>query len=658
MEKFSVNSNKKGIKRVFHFLYFSILAAGLFTPQGKMSAQPAAELQQYKNQYPDDAIIYVKKDRSVDITFEKNKLIIYSNDYEERMLLQDNANIYAENSVEYSGFTPLLKISAKTLVPEEKKYRTIDVEDFKTNDVMDGAIFHDDTKEKKFYFPSLAEGTKTVLAYERQINEPRFLGAFFFGSYAPIENAAYSITCPKEVQIGILYYNMEESDLAFSKEENKGTVTYTWKWKQIPKLNIESGAPDIRYYIPHVVAYIKDYSMNGTQENISTSVDDLHDWYYTFIKKLDSSKDAELKKIVDSLVTDVLSNEEKVKRIYYWVQSNIKYVAFEEGMDGFIPRQASVVCQKRYGDCKDMSNIITEMLNIAGIEAHLTWIGSRDIPYRYSQVPTPIVDNHMIVTYKVGDKYEFLDATEDHLAFGYPSSFIQGKEALINIEEGAYEIAVVPEVAPEKNTMTEHVSLHLNGNKITGTATDSYSGYYKSRMYRRISGVKADEYTKYLVGTYSLGNNTFLLDTFYTQNLNDRDQNLIANYTFNLRDYSSTSGDEIYINLNLDKIFQNDKIEDDRKMPIEKEFKSQVEKIISVEIPAGYQVDYLPPDASYQHPLFGFTMKYEKTDTEATMQLMITSNHLLLQKDHFQDWNKMITELNKAYSEVVILKKM
>ncbi len=69
-------------------------------------------------------------------------------------------------------------------------------------------------------------------------------------------------------------------------------------------------------------------------------------------------------------------------------------------MRGLIPHPASYVCEKRYGDCKDMANLIVSMLHMAGVNnAYHTWIGTRDLPFKYTEFPTPIVDNHMIATY-------------------------------------------------------------------------------------------------------------------------------------------------------------------------------------------------------------------------------------------------------------------
>ena len=129
------------------------------------------------------------------------------------------------------------------------------------------------------------------------------------------------------------------------------------------------------------------------------------------------------------------SAEAKARNIYKWVQQNIKYVAFENGMEGFIPREANLVCSRRYGDCKDMASIMTAMLQHAGVTAYFVWIGTRSLPYEYSQVPLPIADNHMISAIKLDTSFIFLDGTDSHCVFGTPPEHIQGKDALIAITE-------------------------------------------------------------------------------------------------------------------------------------------------------------------------------------------------------------------------------
>jgi hypothetical protein len=58
-----------------------------------------------------------------------------------------------------------------------------------------------------------------------------------------------------------------------------------------------------------------------------------------------------------------------------------------------------------------MANLMTEMLKLAGLEAYMTWIGTRHIPYDYT-LPSLAVDNHCISTVILGGKEYYLDGTE------------------------------------------------------------------------------------------------------------------------------------------------------------------------------------------------------------------------------------------------------
>ena len=135
---------------------------------------------------------------------------------------------------------------------------------------------------------------------------------------------------------------------------------------------------------------------------------------------------AQLSKITAGKTTDV----DKIKAIYYWVQDNVRYIAYEDGYSGYIPSSAQDVLAKKYGDCKGMANLLTEMMKLSGYDAHFTWIGTRHIPYPQS-TPALCVNNHAICTLNYGGKSYYLDGTESYVPFGENAFRIQGKEVMI-----------------------------------------------------------------------------------------------------------------------------------------------------------------------------------------------------------------------------------
>ena len=107
-----------------------------------------------------------------------------------------------------------------------------------------------------------------------------------------------------------------------------------------------------------------------------------------------------------------------------------------------------------------MANLITRLGQIAKLPVYRTWIGTRDIPFQFSEFPAPYCANHMIATY-LGEKDTiFLDATGRFYPFGMPTSMIQGKEGLIGISETEFILKKVP--VQETKINIEHDSIILN----------------------------------------------------------------------------------------------------------------------------------------------------------------------------------------------------
>lgn len=68
-----------------------------------------------------------------------------------------------------------------------------------------------------------------------------------------------------------------------------------------------------------------------------------------------------------------------------------------------------------------MTSILVVMLNTAGVPAYYTWIGTRSLPYAYSEIPLPIVANHMICAIQLKkDEFIFLDGTDATCFLAFP----------------------------------------------------------------------------------------------------------------------------------------------------------------------------------------------------------------------------------------------
>lgn len=625
-------------------------------------AQPEVELQKFKEKYPGEHVVILNISKHVDISVNKEgSLDILRTSTEERFLLnQKSASQYGSDNVSYSHFYELEDIVAYTLVPNGKKYDKVSVEEFTTKDELGGSVFHDDVKIKSFFFPSLQEGAKTFLEHKTRIIEPRFLTGFYFASYAPLEKATYTLEADNEVELVFNYFNTDETTLNFTKEVGKKRTIYTWSTTENKKFKREDNSVPAQAYLPHIVTRIKGYSNNGSYTPILGSINDLHNWYYDLVRTVNAENNPKLQSIADSVTKGLTTNDEKAKAIYYWVQDNIKYIAMEAGLGGFIPAEATEVCNNKYGDCKGMSSLTNSLLKHAGIESYLTWIGSRDITYTYSDVPSPVVDNHMICTY-IDSKgsYHFLDATGSEVPFDLTTSFIQGKEALINKGEKNFEIQTVPVYDRSTNIEVDTTYFTIDGTgKILGKTNYSSKGLGNIFARRRLKGKTNDEIRKYITSFNQKGNNKFIVDSFEVENVYNRDLPLNIYLDYTIEDYVTSNNGELYVNMHLDKLFQEHKIDEKTENPIEIDYKSTNFGVTYLDIPEGYAISFIPENDTYNNDMFGYNISYTKeSDDRIRLNVELFENYLVLQPEQFNDWNKMIKKLKNNYSETVILKK-
>ncbi|OYQ37199.1 hypothetical protein CHU92_08655 [Flavobacterium cyanobacteriorum] len=377
----------------------------------------------------------------------------------------------------------------------------------------------------------------------------------------------------------------------------------------------------------------------------------------SFIKDLNKTDDAGLKALTLELTQGISSDSGKVKKILYWVKDNIKYIAFENGYEGFIPREAALVYKRKFGDCKDMSSIISAMSAYAGVQGvTLAWIGTREIPYSYDQLSTPAVDNHMISVYNDNGTYVFLDATDRETRYGLPSSFIQGKEALMSNGD-TYKIIKVPVVDAENNKAAEVVELQLQGEKLVGWGSVSYSGFARSNLLSQMGDATGKSRFERIKSIVLKGNNKFSLKDYTEKNIADRDRPYVIDFNFELSDYAVRDGNELYISLFLDQIYEKLTLEADRVSAFEIDFLASHSCRYELALPANYALKYLPDNFSLDNDVMKVDAFYTKKSGIVSLDLNLKLKKILLQQSDFALWNETIKKLKNLYTQTLILKE-
>ena len=616
------------------------------------------DLEKYTKQYPNDDVVRLQQETIITIKLNNGVFTIHKEVFEEDLYLNNSANYNSKQSISYSTFFNLDKIEASSFSKQDGKYVENKVVEFNEKNNLNDS-FYDDSKEVSFIYPKLAKGSKTRIKLTYNIKNPRFLNAFYFGDFYPIINNKVTIIADKNIGLTFKPFQLNNgAKVTFKKKKKGANYVYTWSAKNTEKFEIESNAPNYKTILPHIIPIITSYQQDGKTKKLLNGVEGLYSWYYSLVENINKEEtDPALTTLVEDLTRGKESDIEKVKAIYYWTQQNIKYIAFEYALGGFIPREANEVFQKKYGDCKDNSSILFKMLEIAGLQGNLTWIGTRKIPYTYEEVPTPAVDNHMILSYENKNNTYYLDATGRYIQLEYPSSFIQGKEALI-ANGNNFKVKKIPIVPAHLNKVVDTTYIQISNRDIIGTSNSTFSGYIKNNLFYNLENTRKEADVKELYNKRFLkGSNKFLIKSYKEENKFSYDKDFSVSYNFSIQDYVQNIGSEIFINPHFNKIVSFVKTKEDRKYDIEFDYKRQFSYTNIIEIPDGYEVSYIPTSVSFTNNLISINLSYSTDKNKIVCKQDVVFNFIKLNKAQQQQVNIFVEKTEKASKEIIILKK-
>lgn len=644
-----------GIFMKRNFIRLTLFVLVLFNISGLSAQISVDDYQRLKDKYKGESVVQLQKKTEYDIDIEKGELVIYVHEYKQHLFLKNSMGQPFKNYIYTSSFYELEDFEANSYVLDGKKYKQIPVKTYTEKTNSGDYSFYDDVNELMFTYPGIGVGTVVELKSTLKVTEPRLLSSEFLQSFYPTEKLEVVFNYDADIYLDIIDYHVDSGYSKIEAEE-KGRRIVTITRSDIPYADIDDHTPNMRYFEPHIIPIIRSYQYKGKTFDILPDNSALYKWYYSFLSESKEGVDeAVIKKLADSLTVGCVSDFEKVEVLYYWVQKNIKYIAFEFGTGGFIPRKPDDILRNKYGDCKDKSSLLHELTRQAGVTTYFTWIGTRDIPYSYADVSSPVSDNHMILTYIDADSnYYFLDGTARYNQIHYPTSFIQGKEAMIGISESVFQIKEVPTLSSSKSIWHDSVMLRAEEKCLVGAGELSLSGYQYIQAMHRMSSSDKEYLQKYYEGMLQKGNNKFKLLDYGDPNAADFDTSLSFNYHFKLDNYVQNLGDEFYVNLNLNKDLLAYKVKEDRKQPISFNHQRELYNSYVLEIPANFNLTSLPENVEYHTENFGFEISYKQLNNEVIYKHAFYIKSNLILQENMGEWQKLISELENAYKQTIM----
>jgi len=619
--------------------------------------------EEMKAHYPDDNGVLMKQERHLVFSFDRNhQLVATSTNTQEIMILKDNAiSAFNTASVYHSFFSVLGELKAATLVPDPKRgYKEVKSVLRRTQPSPRESVFYDDAQQTEVTFVNTVPGAITRLNYTMAYPDIHLLPSFYFASYLPVLNNVFSVTFPKGLKLGITLPGGADTSSLIKKmvSEDAATTTITWEAHGVPRAKTYDDAPSTAYYLPHVIVYVEQYTdPEGKDVVVLNNINALYQYLYGLVKDNINEESPAVKTLAESLTKELDQPAEKAAAIYKWVQRNVRYIAYEDSLGGFVPRVARIVCQRKFGDCKDMATLLRAMCRAVGLDARVVWIGTRSLPYTFEQAPVPAVFNHMIAAVHIDGKWVMMDGTDPTADFGQVPYVLSGKEGLIEEGDHSCEIIKMPVADAKMSITTDSSFVQIDGTTLKGAARIRLSGFGATDMAGYLK-YKTEKDKKDVISAYAKrGSNKFNQNTFSCTVGEDVPQTVRIHSDFDIRDYVNKIGAEYYVNLNLERNYEHAWIDTaGRNAPVELLYKAELYQVVELQIPEGYTVSYLPPDGQWNLPgMAGADFHYEVAEDRITLSKRITMDTLYIDKAQFADFNAFISAMQQHYRESVIL---
>ncbi len=326
------------------------------------------------------------------------------------------------------------------------------------------------------------------------------------------------------------------------------------------------------------------------------------------IKKLDSPQD----QIVSAL---------------RYVQDEIRYLGLFEGVHTHQPYPIKTILERRFGDCKDKSLMLTTMLRELGFEAYPALV---ETDYRHAiseWTPSPSAFNHLVVALEFNGQRYWLDPTRSYQRgkleelyfpdYGYALIVRDETDSLTKIGQQGFDSA--------KTRITESFELDdytgLAELKVTtvyhGSHADSTRSYFASTQKGRI----AQSYLNYYADNYEdieiIGRPEFV-DDEEANTITVTEEYIIPNI------WEPREGDDSFLDAQFHSNYVYDEIgipsTKNRKMPFAVDYPVDVRHDVTVRLPHAMTEE----DVTIQIDDPAFEFNYQERFTGDETKLLFT----------------------------------
>jgi tetratricopeptide (TPR) repeat protein len=301
--------------------------------------------------------------------------------------------------------------------------------------------------------------------------------------------------------------------------------------------------------------------------------------------------DATIEELAKKLTSEAKTDEERLAALARYVQGQLTYKAIEFGRRARVPNPAVKVLKDSYGDCKDHSLLLVQLLKAVGIEANMA-LANLDEPVD-AGFPSLEQFNHVIVYLPKTERFiDCTDKDDDLLAIGAPLDL--GGSKILVLDDKLPRLVDVPSYRRDSSKIHVARTVRLEDNADAAvTETVTVAGYHAAFLRGIFKGAPAANRAAILQDELSPLGGTMQIQSIEIENLADLDKPLVFKATYLVRNRFHAAGDTLLGQLPAlwERMYLDVQPVPQRRTPFAVEFPLNFVSEIEFLAPAGYEAE-------------------------------------------------------------------
>ena len=471
-------------------------------------------------------------------------------------------------------------------------------------------------------------------------------------AWQSVQHSVFEVETPAELGIR---YKMINTKLEPVKTQDGVKQLFRWEVRDLIAYQSEKHSGSPTNYVPAVRIGPVKFQLDEFEGDM-TSWKNFGTWINELYAKTNGLTD-EKKRFYNELVKNASNDNEKARIIYRYMQDNMRYVSIQLGIGGWRPFPASFVDEKKYGDCKALSNFLKSALEAVNIKTNVLIIERGNAPQKVDEEFPENYFNHVILCIPHPKDTVWLECTSTTLPFGELDPSTQNRKAMMITDLGGV-LVNTPRSSCYDNieNFTTHIDVDKEGGAMVST-TWSLKGESREELLYRFHDLKEDEKKTFFIRD----NGWKQPDQINISIADKRDNPYRVTAKMDYEKISSFSaGNKVFLAPRLYDIFNEDLPETQKRIrDYHFSFPFQSTDTTFYTFPAGFNIESLPTDRSIVKPfaVYRCTSNFDAGTRTLTIVSLLQIKEGVIKAADYQQLLDFKKQVSTSVNEKIVIRK-